>query len=280
MVVVIGPTYFETLELSMRAGRAFSAEDGRPGAEVAIVNQRWVERFSPRQNPIGRRIRLVGEDRPARWLTVVGVSPTIRQNSPQRGLGPEPVVYLPFRQEPLRSVYLMARGPADPTSLANVLRQEVRAVDTDQPVFRVMTLADALAQERWPYRVFGGLLGVFALIALVLSTIGIYAVTAYSAAQRMQEIGVRMALGAARRQITWLVLRRAAWQTVAGLLVGFAAGFGLSRLIRSILVQSTADDPLTYVAVVTIFIVVTLVASIVPSRRAASLDPNVVLRAE
>jgi len=141
-------------------------------------------------------------------------------------------------------------------------------------------MADALAQARWPYRVFGGLLGIFAVIALMLSAVGIYAVTAYSVAQRNQEIGVRMALGANGRQVTWLVLRRAAVQMAVGLALGLVAALGLARLIRSILVKSTADDPMTYVAVVGIFVVVTIVASLVPSRRATRLDPLAVLRSE
>jgi putative ABC transport system permease protein len=279
-VVSISPAYFETLELTLRAGRAFRPDDGRPGAEAAIVNERWVERFSPRQQAVGRRIRLKAETETP-WLTVVGVSPSVQQrNALDEGESTDPVVYIPFRQEPARSTFLLARGAADPGSLAKVVREEVRGVDADQPVFRVMSMADALAQSRWPYRVFGGLLGIFAVIALVLSAVGIYAVTAYSVAQRTQEIGVRMALGANSNQVTWLVLRRAAMQMAVGLALGLGAALGVARVLRSILVKSTANDPTTYVVVVAIFVVVTVVASVLPSRRATRLDPLAVLRAE
>ena len=282
-VVRTGPGYFETLELTLARGRGFTVQDGQPGAEVAIVNQRWVERFAAGASPIGMRIRLVTGDGDAPtppWLTVVGVSPTVRQQGMQGSAEPDAVVYVPFRQEPARFAFILARGQGPGAALAPVIRQEIRTVDENQPVFRVMTLARSFAHARWPYRVFGGLLGIFALIALLLSSVGIYAVTAYSVAQRAQEMGVRMALGATGRQLTWLVLHRAAWQTAIGLVVGLAAGFGLSRVIKSILILSTADDALTYVTVVGIFVVVTLVASIVPSRRATRLDPLDVLRAE
>ncbi len=282
-VVRIGPGYFETLDLALARGRSFTPQDGRPGAEVAVVNQRWAERFANGADPIGMRIRVVSSDEqapPAPWVSVVGVAPTVRQQGTQGSAEPDAVVYLPFRLEPSRFAFILARGPGQAAALAPVIRQEVRTVDEDQPVFRVRTLAESFAQARWPYRVFGGLLGIFALIALLLSSVGIYAVTAYSVAQRAQEMGVRMALGANGSQLTWLVLRRAAWQTGIGLVVGLAAGLGLSRVIKSILVQSTADDPLTYATVVGIFVAVTLIASIVPSRRATRLDPLVVLRAE
>ena len=286
-VVRAGPGYFETLDLAMARGRTFTAQDGRPGAQVAIVNQRWASRFAAGADPLGMRIRLVSADNQGKaaepeppWLTIVGVSPTVQQQGTQRSADPDPVVYVPFRQEPGRFAFILASGRGPGAALAPAIREAVRAVDEDQPVYRVRTLAESFAQARWPYRVFGGLLGIFALIALLLSSVGIYAVTAYSVAQRAQEMGVRMALGASGGQLTWLVLRRAAWQTVTGLILGLGAGFGLSRVIKSILVQSTADDALTYATVVAIFVVVTLVACVVPSRRATRLDPLVVLRAE
>jgi putative ABC transport system permease protein len=279
-VITVGPGYFETLELPIRRGRAFRSQDGRPGAEAAIVSERWVERFAPRENPVGRRIRLKTEGNASPWLTIVGVSPSVQQRSPQAGEDVDPVVYVPFRQEPGRAAFVLARGNAAPTALAKVLREEVRQVDADQPVFRVRSLADALAEARWPYRVFGGLLGVFALIALVLSAVGIYAVTSYAVAQRRQEIGVRMALGANGAQVTWLVMRRAAWQLGLGLGVGLAAAVGVGRVLHSIVVRGVTGDPATYLVVVGIFVAVTVLASIVPSRRATRLDPLAVLRAE
>jgi predicted permease len=286
-VVRAGPGYFETLELVLARGRTFTAQDGRAGAEVAIVNEWWVSRFASGANPLGMRIRLVSGDSQGQapaaeppWLTIVGVSPTVQQQGMQRSTAPDPVVFVPFRQEPGRFAFILARGAGPGAALAPAIREAVRAVDEDQPVYRVRTLAESFAEARWPYRVFGGLLGIFALIALLLSSVGIYAVTAYSVAQRAQEMGVRMALGATGGQLIWLVLRRAAWQTAIGLAVGLGAGFGLSRVIKSILVQSTADDALTYAAVVAIFVVVTLVACVVPSRRAARLDPLVVLKSE
>lgn len=279
-MVAIGPGYFETLELAMKSGRTFRQEDGRPGAENVIVNQRWVDKFCADRHPVGTRIRIKREAGYSPWLTIVGVSPTVQQASAQTAAQADPVFYVPFRMEPGRFAFILARGAGNPAAIAKIVREEVRAVDADQPVYRVMTMADALAASRWPYRVFGGLLGIFALIALGLSMLGVYAVTSYSVAQRTAEIGVRMALGASGGTITWLVLRRAVIQAAVGLVVGSLAGFGLSRVLTSVLVKSTADDPLTYVAVIGVFVATTIVACLVPAWRATRVDPLAVLRTE
>jgi predicted permease len=280
-LLYVGPGYFDALGITLTKGRRFTRDDGRPGNEVAIVNQEWAQRFAAGGEPTARRIRVEREGAQASgWLTVVGVAPVIRQNNPQEDARPDPVVYVPLRQDPGRYAVLMARGPGDGTLLARPVREALRKVDTDQPVFRVMTLARVIQRLAWPYSVFGTLLAVFAGIALLISSVGVYAMTAYSVAQRRDEIGVRMALGAQSRQISWLVLRRAAWQLAIGLTIGLAAAVGVGRLMRAILIQEITDTPITYAAVVVLFILVTLTACLVPSRRAARLDPVVVLRSE
>lgn len=284
-LVRVSPGYFETLRVALVRGRGFDREDGDPGHEVAIVNQTWVERFAPGEAGWVRRIRLVAEDGERKgtagpWLTVVGVAPAIRQNNPQEEAAPDPVVYLPLRQDPGRYAMVLARGTGSAASLAPAVRDAIRKVDADQPVFRVMTMSEVMARWRWPYTVFGGLLAVFAAIALLMSAVGIYAMTSYTVAQRTQEIGVRMALGAQASQVTWLVLRRAAWQLSIGLAVGLAAAVGVGHLMRAILIQGITDNTLTYAVVVALFVLVTLVACLVPSRRATRLNPLAVLRAE
>jgi ABC-type antimicrobial peptide transport system permease subunit len=160
------------------------------------------------------------------------------------------------------------------------LREEFRTLDPDMPLFNINTLDAQLARQRWPFRVFGTMFAIFALIALVLSAVGLYAVTAYSVTQRTQEIGVRMALGAEPRQVWWFVLRRSLIQLGIGLTVGLAGAVGVGMLLRSLLVQMTPTDPITLVGIATLLIAVSTAACFWPAQRATRLDPVVALRHE
>jgi putative ABC transport system permease protein len=160
------------------------------------------------------------------------------------------------------------------------VRREVQAIDQDQPVFTVQTLDQMLAQERWPFRVFGGLFAIFAVIALVLSSVGLYAVMAYSVTQRTQEIGVRMALGAAGREVSWLILKRGLIQLALGLTIGLGGALALSRVLQSVLFQITPTDPVTFAAITILLTIVSVAACLLPARRATRVDPLVALRAE
>ena len=163
--------------------------------------------------------------------------------------------------------------------MMNAVRREVQAIDPDQPVFTVQTVDQMLAQATWPYRIFGSLFAIFALIALVLSAVGLYAVMAYSVTQRTSEIGVRMALGANRRRISWLVMRRGLVQLAIGLALGLGGAIGLSRVLGELLVSGvTPKDPLTFIAITFLLIAVSLAACLIPARRATRVDPLVALR--
>jgi ABC-type antimicrobial peptide transport system permease subunit len=190
------------------------------------------------------------------------------------------VVYVPYRQDPPGFAALLVRSQLPPGSVMSAVRREVQALDQDQPVFTIETLDQALAQSRWPFRVFGSLFAIFAFIALVLSAVGLYAVMAYSVTQRTQEIGVRMALGANGRQVSWLILRRGLTQVAIGLTLGLAGAFGLSKVLRAVLVQITPSDPLTFVAISVLLTGVAVAACLVPARRATRVDPLTALRAE
>ncbi|PYR15680.1 MAG: hypothetical protein DMF94_31270 [Acidobacteria bacterium] len=282
--VTIGARYFETLGLHILRGRAFDDLDGTPGHDSAIVNQRFASMHFAGADPIGRRIKLTPDGPalagpPPAWVTIVGISPTIRQRNFQDPL-PDPVVYLPLSGQAPTFAMLVIRAQRDAASLTSLLREEVRAIDPDLPLFGILTMDQLLAQQRWAFRVFGSMFAIFALIALALSAVGLYAVTAYSVAQRTQEIGVRMALGAQTAQVLWLILRRAVVQTAIGLTIGIGGALGVGKLIESLLVQTGTRDPVTLTSIVALLVFVSLAACFWPARTATRLDPVNALRYE
>jgi putative ABC transport system permease protein len=292
--ITISSRYFDVVGATIRRGRGLSDTDGTPGAEVAVVNERFVAQYFPNEDPLGRRIKLLtGDGRqppppppagsPAppepKWLTIVGVSPTIRQGNPQ-ALEPDAVVYVPHRMEAAGFMSILARSKVEAGALTMQVRQAVQAIDPELPVFGVQTMNQFLAQQRWPYRVFGSMFAIFAAIALVLSAVGIYAVTAYAVTQRTQEIGVRMALGAQQGQVSWLILRQGLVQLAIGLTLGLGGALPLSGVLQTLVVQIPTKDPTTFVAIAAILTAVTVAACLVPARRATRLDPLAALRSE
>jgi putative ABC transport system permease protein len=267
-------------------GRPFNSLDGTPGHESAIVNQRFVAMHVPREDPIGRRIRLTAQSSQGpqiEWLTIIGIAPTVRQRNFQEG-DPDPVVYVPHRTNtnlgPTTNIILRGRG--DPAALAPVLRKQIAALDPDLPLTNIRTMDNFLAVLRWPSRVFGTMFAIFAVIALVLAALGLYAVTAYSVTQRTQELGIRMALGAQPAQIRWVILRRGLVHIVIGLTLGLAGAFAVGRLLQSsnLLFQTGGADPTTLVSIVVVLVTVAVAACLVPVRRAARLDPIASLRSD
>jgi len=270
---VIGAGYFDALGLTMPRGREFTPADGAPGAEAVIVNQRFAAQYWPGEDPVGQKIRL-GQ---GPWNTVVGVSPTIRQTSLRADV--DALVYLPFRQFPTFWFSIMARVRS-PASAANVLREEVRALDPDLPLLNVRTLDEYLDRLSLETRILSTLFSVFALIGLLLSAVGIYAVTAYATSQRTQEIGIRIALGAATRDVVWLVLGSGLRQLALALPIGMAFAIAASRLLASVLFEVTPLDLVTFVSIPAMLSAMVLAACLVPARRAARLSPVDALRTE
>jgi predicted permease len=285
--VTIGPDFFKTGGVQLLRGRPFSANDGLPGSETLIVNEKLAAQLFSGEDPIGRRVRFVPP--PARpgqaaaappvWRTIVGISPNIRHTNPQTTELPA-VVYIPHRQDPPGFTTLLVRSRLDTGAIMNAVRGAVASIDPDQPVFNAQTMDEMLTQATWPYRVFGSLFAIFAVIALVMSAVGLYAVMAYSVTQRTPEIGVRMALGAEGRQVSWLILRRGLTQMAIGLSLGLVAAFFLAKVMRSLLVQVTPNDPITFAAITVILVAVAICACVLPARRATRVDPLVALRAE
>ena len=221
--VTITPSFFDTIDVRMRQGRAFVDADGAPGSETAIVNRRLAEQFFPGQNPIGRRLRFTPRqpapgDTPDVWRTIVGVAPDVSHGSPSDSYI-NAVVYLPYREAAPASASLLLRSGLAPASIMNAVRREVQALDADLPIVELRTVADILAEDRWVYRTFGSMFAAFAVIAILLSAAALYAVVAHSVAQRTAEFGVRVALGANRHAIVWLVLGRGLKQLAAGIVL-------------------------------------------------------------
>lgn len=277
--VLVGSRYFDTLGVSLR-GQPFAADAGAHGQDTVIVNARFASMYFPDSDPIGRRIRLTDENlrnSSSPWSTIVAVAPTIRQRS-QQDTEPDAVVYRPFRADPVTFATLIARAPGGASQASSLLRDEVHALDPDLPLFNIRTLDEQLAVARWPYRVFGAMFTIFAVIALVLSAVGLYAVTARSVTERSQEIGVRLVLGARPDEIRWLFVRQGAMKIAVGLVIGVAGAFGVGRLLSTMLVQTSPSDPLTLGGIAAILIVIGATACVIPARRACRLDPIVALR--
>jgi hypothetical protein len=273
--LLTGARYFETLKLPIVRGRGIQDIDARPAQEGAVVDERFANRFFANEDPVGHRIR-VGAS--GVWYTIVGVARTV----PQYGPGPElrPIVYAPLAAEPAPDgrAAIIVKGPlADATA---ALREEVRAMDPSLPVFAIETLDQALARGRLPARLFSTWFGSLAIVALLLATVGVFAITAHGVAQRTEEIGIRMALGADAGAVVRMFMRRSLRQLALAIVLGLAGSFALGGVIRSLLQEVGPRDPMTLTIVAVVLTAVTLLATLLPARRAARVDPVVALRAE
>jgi predicted permease len=284
--VTITTGFFDVLGVRLLRGRNFDARDGAPGVETVIINERLATQFFPGEDPIGKRLRFAARqprpgDAPDVWRTIVGITPLIKHGSNVDSYI-NSVVYIPYRQEAPASASVLVRSALPVVSIMDGVRRAVQAIDPDQPVLSIQTLAQILEQDRWWYRTWGTLFGVLAAIALTLSSIGLFGVMAYAVSQRTQEIGVRVALGADRRRISWLVLAQAVRQIVLGLAIGFALALPLARgrVIPSGLEEMTPFDPIAIAAITLLLTSVSTAACLVPIRRATRVDPVVALRAE
>jgi predicted permease len=284
-MIAAGQKYFEVLGAPIVRGRGFAATDGEPGREAAVINQRLAAMYFPGENPLGKRIRLINDgnvpEAPKFYVaTIVGVAPTIRQRGSQPE--PDPIVYIPHRQDRLMGFepVIIARAHSNPGAATSLLRREIAAMDSDIALANIWTLDQTLARSRWPQRVFGTMFLIFAGIAVVLAAVGLYGVTAYSVTQRTQEIGIRMALGAQRQEVWWLVLRRGMIQLTIGLVLGLAGAVGVGQLMQSWLVQTPPADPLTLISISVVLTAVAVGASLWPARQATRLDPVKALRYE
>src|SRR5204863_5346507 len=239
----ITPEYFEVLGIPILRGRTFDPNEGREGRSAVIVNQLFANRYWPGEDVIGKRIRMVrdaGDLRSAALeqplVTIVGVVPDVRQNW-DPNIAQEPVVYVPYRQgQSARAMFILARTfGGEPHSLMPILQNAVRKVNNGVPLFEPMTLPEYFARNRWVQRVFGIIFAIFGGIGLFLALVGIYGVLAYSVSQRTQEIGIRIALGGQQGSILKLVVGHALKLALLGVVIGIAASYAATRVMKSVL---------------------------------------------
>lgn len=275
--------YFDVLGVKMIRGRSFVPADARPGQEGVIVNQRFAEMHFARKDAIGSRIRLTNQgasDATSVWHTIVGVVPTIPQfvGSPERD---RPAVFVPLLGQTTPSVVsLLIRSPSEMAGAVSLLREELRALDPNLPLYWIQTIEQVFADARVPLRLIGGWFGALAVIALVLATVGLYAVTGHLVAQRTREIGVRVALGAETHQVVWLFLRRTIGQLIVGVAIGMAGALAVGRLLQAFIAGTNPRDPLTLVLVTILLAGVAIAATLLPARRATRIEPLAALRYE
>ena len=274
----ISPAYFRTLGAKLLSGREFSDSDAASGLPVAIVNQLLAARFWPGEDPLGKRLRFFRGGAPGPWLTVVGVASNIIQNDQTRQRF-DPMAYLPYKQDPGGGAWVLVRTQGRPESLANAFRREVQALDPDLPLYGPMPIAQRMEQF-WDSRFYGALFLIFAAIALLLASIGLYTVIAHAVSQRTQEIGVRIAIGATPRDILRLVFRQGLIPLGIGLAIGLIASLGVNRLLASMLVQVSPSDPLALLVASAVLILAAMLGCLIPARRAIRVDPLAALRHE
>jgi putative ABC transport system permease protein len=272
-IEAVSPGWFQTMRVPLVRGREFSDADNAQTPKVAIVNETFAHRFWPNQNPVGKRI-VVG--RGPDTSEVVGVSADVRN----KGLAQDAQaqIYVPFPQLPWANMNLLLRTTVSPESITSAVRAQIAAVDPDQPINNVKTVEELVDSSRGQSRFIAFLLGVFSATALVLALIGIYGVLAYSVAERRQELGIRLALGAKREDILLLILRRGFMLAAVGISIGLVAALLLARLMANLLYKVGTYDPETFILAPLTFLSIALVASYLPARRAMKVDPAEALK--
>jgi predicted permease len=270
----VTPEYFEAMRIPLRRGRYFTELDKLGTQPVVIIDENLARQYWPNQDPVGKRLQRGGP-----WATIVGVVDHVMQSALVGDSG-KGVCYYPMLQQPLPQAFLMVRTKTDPATLASAIQGAVASVDPGQPAADFKTMAQYIAGSLGPQRIAASLLEIFSALALFLAAIGLYGVISYSTAQRSQEIGIRMALGAQRRQVWGMVLRQGLRLALVGVLAGAVAASILAQFLRSQLFEVSPFDPSTFALTCLILLVVALAACYIPARRATRVDPIVALRYE
>ena len=273
--VAQSPGYLNTIRLPLLRGRDFNEIDGSTHHEAAILTRDAATRLWPGQNPIGRRFRLFDDNKPTEWITVIGISADVVQELQESD--PKPLLFVPYRQEGWDNMALVVESATDPLQS---MRMAVERLDPELPLSDPYRLDKAIEQQVWFLRLFGKIFSGFALIAMLMASVGIYAVIAHATSSRTQEIGVRIALGATMNNIVMLVMRRGLWQISIGLIVGLAAALPLAHLMASLPIGVPRSDPTILLIVASTLALVGMFACWLPARHAAGLDPVKAIRYE
>ncbi|HKV39580.1 MAG TPA: ABC transporter permease, partial [Blastocatellia bacterium] len=272
------PGSFQALGIPLVKGRYFEKWDRSNSPPVAIVNQAMANRFWPGQDALGRRVKLSGPQSSAPWISVVGIVEDVKHSGSDFGEDPE--LYIPHSQNPDNTMALVVHASHGASNPLPVIESAVKAEDSLLPVYNVRTLKQTLADWSAPHRLITFLMAVFSFIAIVLASVGVYGVAAYSASQRTHEIGIRLALGARGSQIIKLIMKQGLLISGISLVLGLAGAYGLSKAISSLLVDVKPNDPATFMLAALILITLQVVAGYIPAARAAKADPVLALRRE
>jgi len=275
---VVTPGYFRTMGIPLLAGRDFNDADVKDSPNVTIIDERLAREYWPNQSPIGKRVRFGPPEDNEPWHTIVGVVGTVRHQRMQEDTRKS--VYLPHAKIPTGGMALVLRTTSNPQELTGALRREVAQLDPDLPVSEVATMEEVVAESIWQPRLYAKLFGAFAGGALLLALIGIYGVMAFLVQTRTHEIGVRMALGASRRDVFKLIVGRGMKLTAVGVLIGVGGAIALTRLMHSLLFNTSATDPVTFIVISALLSLAAFFACYLPARRAAKVDPLIALRYE
>jgi putative ABC transport system permease protein len=275
----VSPAYFTAIGVPIARGRNFTAADRDSSARVAIINEELARREFAGEDPVGKRIKEGEASSTEPWITIVGVAGTFRHYRLPRPMGP--AIYFPQLAAPARMQTLVIRTSlADPAELAGPLREVLHQLEPDAPPYSVQSLDQAVARSLWRQRMQTEVLGVFASLAFVLALVGVYGVISYAVAQRTREFGVRMALGATGGRVLRLVLAEGARLAGFGVVIGGAAALVATKALSGLLYGVAATDPLTFALVPALLVIIALLATLFPARRATRVDPGVALRAD
>jgi putative ABC transport system permease protein len=274
----VSADYFKAMGIPLRRGRLFTERDTKDAPRVALINETMAKKIFSDEDPIGKRITFDNRQKNPEWFEIVGIVGDVKQYGLDQLTTMQ--TYEPFTQQTFPYMTLVVRTVGDPANLSGAIRSEILKLDKEQPATNIKTLNEffstSIAQQRFSVV----LLAVFAAVALVLAAVGIYGVLSYAVTQRTHEIGIRIALGAGRRDVLRLVVGQGMLLTVIGVVGGLVAAFGLTRLMASLLFGVTATDAVTFGSVASVLLVVALLACYIPARRATKVDPLVVLRYE
>jgi putative ABC transport system permease protein len=277
---IVSPAYARTLGVPILQGREFTDLDAENAPRVAMINARMAREYFPQENPVGKRIMFGHPSAKSapKWMTIVGVVGDTRLYGLANPSRLE--IYVPFRQSAEGQMSLVVKSAVDPAAIGSAIRGVVAEIDKDQPIFGISTMQQLISNSVSTRRITLILLGLFSTLALVLAAIGIYGVISYSVAQRTHEIGIRMALGAQKKDVLRMILAQGVKIAGTGVVIGMAASFGLTRLMTKLLFSVSAADPLTFAAVAIVLILVAMLACYIPARRTLRVDPMIALRYE